>query len=51
MKLTIKLRLKYIWDILTYRERHNHGAMVKGLRLFQDGYDCGLTDGKLDCDK
>jgi len=51
VKLAIKLRLKYIWDILTYREKHRHGAMVKGLRLFQDGYDCGLTDGMLGRDE
>lgn len=51
MRLTIKLRLKYIWNILTYIEKHDHPTMVKGLDLFLDGYDCGLKDGKMECVK
>jgi hypothetical protein len=46
MKLTLKLRIKYIWNILTYIEKHNHPTQVKGLKLFCEGYNCGFSDGK-----
>lgn len=45
MKLTIKRRLAYAWDALTYRL--GHSAQAKGLTLFQEGYDYGLKDRML----
>ena len=48
MRLTIAMRIRYAWNVLTYRESHGHSAQVKGLELFMDGYAAGLKDGKLE---
>lgn len=46
MKLTIARRIRYAWNVLTYREKHGHSAQVKALDLFMEGYDAGMKDGK-----
>jgi hypothetical protein len=43
-KLTLSLRLKICWSVLTQKEKHNHSSQVKSLKLFQCGYDCGFKD-------
>lgn len=45
--LTVKLRLKIIWNVLTYRSGHKHPAQLKGLDVFQVGYGAGMKDAKL----
>jgi len=51
-KLTLKLRLKLCWQIITYRSGHKHRAQVKGLPLFEAGYAAGFFDAmpKIKCD-
>jgi len=45
MKLTIMVRLKLCWEILTVRSGHNHAAQEKILSTFQRGYEAGYYDG------
>jgi len=43
-KLTLKIRLKICWNVLTYTIGHGYPAQVKGLDLFQVGYAAGFYD-------
>jgi hypothetical protein len=43
--LTIKKRISLCWEILTARSGHNHGAQVKMLSTFIEGYNAGYKDG------
>ena len=45
MKLTLIVRLKLCWEILTVRSGHKHSAFEKNLSTYQRGYDAGLYDG------
>lgn len=51
-KLTLKLRLKLCWQILTYTSGHKHQTQVKGLPLFEAGYAAGFIDAmpRIKCD-
>ena len=42
MRLTLKARLYHAWSALTCKENH-----IKGLKAFQAGYDCAMSDAKL----
>lgn len=45
MNLTIVMRLKLCWEILTIRSGHGHPAQVKQLSTFMRGYAAGFHDG------
>ena len=45
LKLTLLVRLKLCWEILTVRSGHKHSAFEKNLSTFERGYMAGLYDG------
>lgn len=44
MILTLKNRLKLIWEIVSIRSGHKHKAQVKQLSTFIKGYEAGFKD-------
>ena len=47
MKLTLLKRLKFAWNVLTYKDKYCKSTNIKGLDLFIKGYECGLKDGRM----
>jgi hypothetical protein len=47
MRLTIFVRLRLCWEILTTRSGHAHHSQEKQLSTFQRGYAAGLNDARL----
>lgn len=47
MRLTIFVRLKLCWEILTATSGHAHAAQEKQLSTFQRGYTAGMQDARL----
>ena len=45
MKLTILVRLKICWEVMTIRSGHAHSTQEKQLSIYQSGYCAGLIDG------